>query len=315
MDFTIVLCTYNRAANLPDCIAHSAVQQDTDGIDWELLVVDNNSNDDTASVVERLQREHPISIRYAFEPKQGLSNARNCGIRESKSTRVIFIDDDILVTPLWLNAYAKTFAARDCDAVGGRIRVRSTIPLPAWIRPEMMGFLGQLDFGDDPCQLDGLDRAPFGGNMAFHRRALDRVGDFDPTLGRKGSNDDAEGLFKGEETEYFRRLVTGGGTIWYAPDAAVAHHILPYQLERRFFLTIHFNEGYRKARSAPIAEGRALLGAPLYLYNQTLRSLGRYLGQSLRHGPNSSMRQLMTTANFLGRIRGHMVGRAGTTYK
>jgi hypothetical protein len=170
----------------------------------------------------------------------------------------------------------------------------------------MMGFLGQLDHGDEPCELDGLERAPFGGNMAFHRRALERVGDFDPNLGRKGDVKNADGLYKGEETEYFRRLVETGGAIWYVPEAAVEHYILPYQLQRRFFLKIHYNEGYLRARYAPAAEGRTLLGAPLYLYRQTLRALGRYLGQTLRNGPSSSMRQLMTTANFVGRIRGHM---------
>jgi hypothetical protein len=206
--------------------------------------------------------------------------------------------------------YARMFAERDCDAVGGRIRVRSPAPLPAWIRPEMAGFLGELEFGDEPCELDGVERSPFGGNMAFHRRALQRVGDFDPALGRKGSGESADELFKGEETEYFRRLTESGGTIWYAPAAAVDHHILPYQLERRFFLTIHYNEGYQCVRDGPPAEGRTLFGAPLYIYRQTLRSLSRYLGQTLRRGPDSSMRQLMTTANFLGRIRGYMDKRA-----
>jgi glycosyltransferase involved in cell wall biosynthesis len=306
MDFSVVLCTYNRAANLPACIGALAAQEGEECIDWEVLVVDNNSSDDTAATVEHLQAEHPIRLRYAFEPKQGLSNARNCGIRESAGTHVIFIDDDILATPRWLRSYAQTFAEHDCDAAGGRILVESPARLPAWIRPEMMGFLGQQDFGDEPCELDGVDRYPFGGNMAFHRRALARVGDFDPNLGRKGTGASADELFKGEETAYFRALVAGGGRIRYAPGAEVTHRILPYQLKRRFFLTIHYNEGYQAARRAPPAEGRTLLGAPFYLYSQTLRAFGRYLGHTLRRGPNASMRQLMTLAYFVGRLRCQM---------
>jgi glycosyltransferase involved in cell wall biosynthesis len=306
MDFSVIVCTYNRAANLPDCIAHLADQRDTDGIDWEVLVVDNNSSDDTAATVERLARGGPPDLRYAFEPRQGLSNARNCGIRHSRGGHVVFIDDDILVTPAWLRSYADIFAAHDCDAAGGPIRVLSPRPLPRWIGPEMMGFLGELDYGERPCALDGVERYPFGGNMGFHRRALERVGDFDPRLGRSGSGGSADELFKGEETAYFRTLAEAGGKIWYAPQAAVTHRILPYQLQRRFFLTIHFNEGYQAVQKGPPAEGRTFLGAPLYLYPQTLRAFGRYLGHTLRHGADRSMRQLMTAAYFVGRLRGHM---------
>lgn len=309
MDFSVILCTYNRAANLPACISLLANQQHIDDVDWEVLVVDNNSSDDTAATVKGLQRAHPIALRYGFEPKQGLSNARNFGIRETEGTHVVFIDDDILVTPHWLKSYAETFAQYDCDAVGGRILVHSPATLPRWIRPEMMGFLGQLDYGDEACELDGIQRFPFGGNMAYHRRALERIGDFDPNLGRKGSGDTADELFKGEETQYFQRLAATGSTIRYAPAAAVEHHILPYQLRRRFFLTIHYNEGYQAARDGPAPTGRTLFGAPLYIYPQTLRAFGRWLAQTARQGPDASMRQLMGLAYFIGRIRSFMARR------
>ncbi len=306
MDYSVVVCTYNRAANLPACIGGLARQEGTEGIPWEVLVVDNNSSDDTAATVERLRHEYPIRLGYTFEPKQGLSNARNRGIRASAGTRVVFIDDDILVAPRWLASYAAAFAEHDCDAAGGPILVKSPAPLPGWVRPEMMGFLGQLDYGDAPCGLDGVERFPFGGNMAFHRRALELVGDFDPNLGRKGSGQSAEELFKGEETAYFRALASAGGIIRYVPAATVHHHILPYQLERRFFLTIHYNEGYQGGRNAPPPEGPTFLGVPLYLYRQTLRAGARFLGQTLKGGPNSSMRAMMTTAWFLGRVRSYM---------
>jgi glycosyltransferase involved in cell wall biosynthesis len=314
MDFSVVICTYNRGHNLPTCIAALASQQETEDIDWEVLVVDNNSSDDTAAIVEHLRREHALRLRYTFEPKQGLSNARNCGIRESTGTRVIFIDDDILVAPGWLQSFAQVFAAHDCDAAGGRILVAAPKPVPAWIGPQMMGFLGQLDYGDEACALDGVQRYPFGGNMAFHRRALDRIGGFDANLGRKGSGSSPDDLFKGEETAYFRALAAAGGRIWYAPGATVTHHILPYQLKRRFFLTIHYNEGFQSVRDGPPAQGRTLWGAPLFLYPQTLRAVGRYVGETLRHGSDASMRQLMTAAYFVGRLRSHMQkGRAGRT--
>jgi len=309
MDFSVIVCTYNRAANLPGCIAHLAAQEGMENLEWEVVVVDNNSTDDTAATIERLAQDAPINLRYMFEPVQGLSSARNRGIRESDSTYLIFIDDDIHVTPQWLRAYADVFATRDCDAAGGPILVESPKPLPDWIQPEMMGFLGQLDYGEEPAALDGLNRHPFGGNMAFHRRALGLVGDFDPDLGRKGVGASADELFKGEETEYFRQLAARGGSIWYTPGAVVKHRILPYQLKRRFFLTIHYNEGYQSLALEPPYQGRKFLGAPLFLYAQTLRAVGRYGWKTLANGPDHSMRQLMTVAYFVGRIRAFMTGR------
>lgn len=306
MDFSVILCTYNRAANLPACIDHLNAQQGIDDIDWEVVVVDNNSTDDTADTVARLIEQSPLHMRYLFEPTQGLSSARNCGIRGSMGRHVIFIDDDIHAAPGWLRAYADAFAAHDCDAVGGRILVASPLPLPKWIQPEMMGFLGQFDHGDQPLPLDGRRQHPFGGNMAFHRRAIERVGDFDPELGRKGEGKSPDELFKGEETEYFRLFSETGGKVWYAPGAVVTHHILPYQLKRRFFLTIHYNEGVQSVAFEKPYRGPTLLGAPRFVYPQALRALLRYLGETLVKGPNGSMRQMMTAAYFFGRLRAFM---------
>jgi hypothetical protein len=94
------------------------------------------------------------------------------------------------------------------------------------------------------------------------------------------------------------------------PEAEVEHRILPYQLRRRFFLTIHFNEGLQTGRFASAPEGKTFLGAPLYLYNLTLRAVSRWLTQTLREGPDGSMRRLITLAHFIGQVRGNMVGSA-----
>ena len=303
IDFAVVVCTYNRAGNLPGCIEHLAAQRGVRDLRWEILVVDNNSDDDTAEVVRRLQASHPGRLRYVFEPEQGVAHARNRGIRETDGCHILYVDDDVRVTPDWLAAVRETFATTGCDAIAGRILVHPPTPLPRWITDDMMGFLGQLDLGEEPRRLDGALEYPFAGNMAIKRAVVERVGVFDTSLGRRGNPAGREGLYKGEEPELFGRLAAADGDIRYAPRAVAVHHILAYQLQRRFFLTIHYNEGYQRVRDEPPAPGRTLMGVPLYLYVQTLRAFRRYLGQTLRHGPNGSMRRLMTAAYFLGRIR------------
>ena len=104
MDFTVIVCTYNRCQNLASCLHALARQERVGGIHWEVLVVDNNSSDDTRQTVERLGRELPIKVRYAREPQQGLNHARNCGVANSQGTHFTFVDDDIRVGPQWLAA-------------------------------------------------------------------------------------------------------------------------------------------------------------------------------------------------------------------
>ena len=116
MEFTVIVCTYRRAANLPVCLGQLARQRGVESRQWEVLVVDNNSPDDTRQVVERLAAELPIQVRYAFEPEQGLNHARNHGVRASQSTYFCFVDDDILVSEDWLAALFKAFERNDADA-------------------------------------------------------------------------------------------------------------------------------------------------------------------------------------------------------
>lgn len=305
-EISVILCTYNRAHNLAECFAHLDRQERAEDVDWGLVVVDNNSSDDTADTVKLLSADCGFPARYLFEGKQGLSHARNCGIDGTESPCVVFIDDDIRVEPTWIRAIHDTFQDKDCDAVGGPIHVVSPEPLPKWIKPDMLGFLGEVDYGDAPRQLDGVNESPFGGNMAFRRTALESVGRFNPELGRKGEGSQADELFKGEETDFFSRLAKQGGTIWYHPLAGVRHEILPYQLTRRFFLTLHYNEGLLSGRLDRGAHPRAVFGIPLFLFPQFLRAAGRYLGQTLGQGPNQSVRRLMTVAYFLGKMRGYM---------
>src|SRR5690348_4053410 len=204
MDFTVIVCTYNRCQNLASCLGALAGQEGIDGLDWEVLVVDNNSSDDTPGTVERLGRELPIKVRYTKEPQQGLNRARNRGVTESKGTCFTFVDDDIQVSRHWLAALHDAFARTDADAVGGRIHLDPSVRLPDWVvrGSEIRGFLGYQDFGDEPFRMDGVSKYPFGGNMSFHRRVVERIGLFDPKLGRKGEGRKRGELFKGAETDY-----------------------------------------------------------------------------------------------------------------
>jgi len=300
MDISIIICSYNRSMNLPECFSCLENQEITDPIQWEVLLVDNNSTDKTKDVTENFISKSTLNIRYLFESQQGLSAARNKGISESESTYLIFIDDDIRVTQNWLQSIYSTFKQFDCDAVGGRIHIESPEKLPKWISPDMYGFLGHQDFGTSLHQIDGIKESPFGGNMAIQRRVFNLIGNFDVNMGRKGEGFKKEEIFKGEETDFFNRLVAAAGIFYYHPDALVFHKILPHQLKKGFFLSLHNNSGILQAKSDTTTYKREFLGVPLFIYPQLFRAFWRYLITTLTKGPNQSMRQLMNVSYFLG---------------
>jgi glycosyltransferase involved in cell wall biosynthesis len=307
MDFTAIICTYNRASNLPRCLGALARQNGVQDIEWEVLVVDNNSTDETPAAVERLARELPIAIRYTRENQQGLNYARNTGIRESAGACFSYVDDDIEVSPDWLAFLYRNFVANDADAVGGRIHLDPSTQLPKWIRDnEMKGFLGFQDFGDEPFRMDGVKRYPYGGNMAFNRRVVERIGYFNPLLGRKGAGTKRSELFKGAETDYFHRLAAAGeARIFYEPNAIVYHQVQPFQLEKRYFRTIHFNAGLQRAYYDQTRFPHTLLGVPRYYYSLLARGLAKYLGEVVTRGPDWAFRQQMNVAHLVGAMLGY----------
>lgn len=308
MEFTVIVCTYRRAANLPICLGQLARQKGVGSREWEVLVVDNNSPDDTADVVARLAQELPIKVRYAREPEQGLNHARNHGIRASNSTYFSYVDDDILVSDGWLASLFAAFERNDADAVGGRIHIDPSVHLPKWIRPEaeMLGFLGHQDFGDEPFTMDGDARYPYGGNMAFNRRVVERIGYFNTRLGRKGEGRKRSELFKGAETDYFQRMAAAGGArIVYEPEAIVYHRVMPFQVRKAYFRTIHFNAGFQRAFHDDTPFPSTLLGVPRFYYLQLIRGIGKYLALAASMGPDYAFRQQMNVGNMIGTMLGY----------
>lgn len=305
MEVSIIISTFNRSSNLNDCLQHLEDQKNTEHFAWEALVVDNNSTDDTKKVTETLKKKLSINIRYVFESNQGLSYARNCGIDESAAEYVIFIDDDIRVTPSWLAAIHHRFVAEDCDAVGGIIHVESPEFLPAWITENMYGFLGHRDFGEHAFKMNGIDQFPFGGNMAVRRSVAASLNGFDTRMGRKGEGKKREELFKGEETDFFHRLAKTDCTLWYEPDAIVLHKILPYQLRKNFFRTLHYNAGYQKSMLDASTLQRHFQGVPLFIFTQTMVAALKYLRQIFSLGLDNAFRQQMNISYFIGMIYGY----------
>jgi glycosyltransferase involved in cell wall biosynthesis len=238
MKISVILCTYNRCDSLAKALASVAVSELPDNIDWEVLVVDNNSRDQTRQVAQDFcgRNRH---IRYLFESKQGKSNALNLAIRESRGDVLAFMDDDVTVEPDWLRNLTTPLQSGPWSGVGGRILPPKDFSAPPWLTLEgpykMGGILALFDRGSDPAD---LDVPPFGTNMAFRKIMFDKFGGFRTDLGAPPGN-----TVRGEDTEFCQRLLNAGERIRYEPSAIVHHAVPPERLTEKYFLSWWFVYG------------------------------------------------------------------------
>ena len=290
----------NRSNRLIRTLKSLQSQDLPENFAWEVVVVDNNSTDDTPEKVREFARNSAVIVRYVKERNQGLSHARNKGVAEARGRYLHFTEDDeIADKDLILEIYG-TFETFQCDCVGGRIYLKCEDEMPRWLTRELWGFLGYLDYGDNTLQMDE-QRYPFGGNMTFSREVFKRIGLFNVNMGRKGDQ-----LFGGEEVDFFRRLLFAGGKGVYQPKALVYHIIDKSRLKKNYFRTLHYNEGMQRALLDDEVCLRSLFGVPLFIFPQLLRSVGNYVWTTFSHGWNKSFRKEMNIWYFLGYMRGRI---------
>lgn len=298
MDCSVIVCTYNRAASLRDTLAALAAQEAAPGLEWEVLVVDNNSRDDTRRVVEAAQRTWP-RLRYVFESAQGLSHARNRGIAESTGEILLFTDDDVLPEPDWLAATLAGLARHRADACGGYIAPIWESPPPAWLTERFYGFLAVRTDRTDDYPITGPEQAPFGANMAVRRRVFDQVGGFDTSRGRKGKV-----LASGEDGELFERILRAGFKAVFLGSSKVHHKVESFRLTKRYFRHWRFQTSRNIAQSRGISGQRRLFNIPVYVFPQFLRAVARMLWGHLTQPSDEAFNREIVVFHFMGLMQG-----------
>ena len=186
-DATVLICTYNRASYLADTLDSIAALDTPAGVSWDVLVVDNNSSDDTRAVVETRIARYPVPLRYLFEGTQGKSNALNTGMRATPARLIVFTDDDVRVPHNWLEAAVRPLLERaDIDYTGGPVAPMWGAPCPRWLDPRgnLGGTIAVKDHGPEPFVFEERWRTPLGVNMAVRRARIERIGGFRPARRR-----------------------------------------------------------------------------------------------------------------------------------
>lgn len=259
---TVVLCTFNRCQFLEKVLQSLSMLVLPDSVDWEVVVVDNNSSDQTRVLVEDFCRRYPERLRYVFEPQPGLSHARNAGIREARGDIIAFTDDDVLIPPTWLQALTAGLRDGQWAGAGGRILPEQTFVPPSWLRGENKYALAPLPVFDLGPDAERLFEPPFGANMAFRKEMFIKYGHFRTDLGRSPGN-----LMSNEDTEFGHRLLSGGEQLRYEPAATIYHPISENRLQKKYFLAWWYDKGRADIRTFGVRPAKWYLsGIPLYLF-------------------------------------------------
>jgi len=217
---TIAICTYNRADYLRDTLRDLA-NQSADKSQFEILVINNNSTDETESVCEEfLDKHRELKFTFVNETRQGLSYARNRAVSEADSDVILYIDDDVqLKSDFVTSALNHMKKYPDADCAGGRIYVHFDSGEPDWIPDELMPMFGLHDLGNSD-RIYPKSNFPRGGNMLIKRDVFESIGRFPTDLGRIGKK-----LLGSEEKAFFDKAREKGFTLYYWPEMELNHRI------------------------------------------------------------------------------------------
>lgn len=229
---SIIICTYNRDKFLYDALQHVAVN-DFPTEEYEIVLVNNNSTDNTEKECNRFAEDFPkVQFRYFVESKQGLSHARNRGIDESRGDVLVFLDDDSFVKPDYLSNLKKQLENHaEAMAFGGKITpLFESGEAPKWLCKWTYSWVSAIDKGDKVVLFEGKSY-PIGANMGFRESCLEKCGNFNTELGRSKKN-----LMGGEEKDIFNRLKENDMPIYYFPDIQVEHVIPPQRTTKEYIV-------------------------------------------------------------------------------
>ncbi|NET09678.1 MAG: glycosyltransferase family 2 protein [Symploca sp. SIO2B6] len=231
IDFTVAIPIYNGVDRIIEVINHLELQVNTEAIAWEILIVDNNSNDGLAEVIQDLQREwsHPFPLRYILEPQQGVTYARCRAIHVAKGRYIGFLDDDNLADPHWVtSAYSFGEKYPQVGAYGSQILPHyESSPPPQF--DQVKALLAIRNLGDiaKPFNPEGLQLPPTAGLVVRKDAWVNSIPE-KMTRMTRGGDDYQISLY----------MYNQGWQIWYNPDMQISHQIPAWRMEKDYLRSL-----------------------------------------------------------------------------
>jgi glycosyltransferase involved in cell wall biosynthesis len=250
----------------------------------KIIVVDNNSTDDTKAVINDAAERSHGRVSYVFEKKQGRSPALNAGVAVATGDLIGFIDDDEEIDESWYETILEAFTNNQVDFIGGPYVPRFESEIPEWLPKDHTAVVGIVDGGDKVVPFDkSYPGILMGGNAVFTRELLQQVGPYSTALGRSGTR-----LLSCEDEDMYQRLMAAGARGLYLPHLIVYHFIPVERLTKRYHRSWCF---WQSVSSAVLDRIRPqstpyVWGVPRYFYGRALRGMLRLV--SVRNREPSS---------------------------
>lgn len=237
VNFTVAIPTYNGENRLPEVLDRLRSQIGTDHFTWEIIVVDNNSTDNTAKVVQEYQAKWPSTalLRYCFEAEQGAAFARQRAVEESRGTFIGFLDDDNLPSDNWVAmAYAFGQEHPQIGAYGSQIHGQFDTEPPEYLK-KFACFLAIIERGSQAHCYDRKKKMlPPGAGLVVRKQAWCENVPRRLVLNHKGK----ESGLASEDLEALLHIQQAGWEIWYNPQMCVYHQIPHWRLEREHLISL-----------------------------------------------------------------------------
>jgi len=299
MHITIAICTWNRADLLRQTLDGMTRLLIPPELDWELVVINNNSTDATPAVISEAADRLPI--RGCFEPHQGKSHALNLATTEARGEYIVWTDDDVLVDQHWLAEYAAAFQRRpDASFFGGPIEPWLVPPSPDWLTcvfNRVSNVYGARDLGPEPVRLT-VQTLPFGANMAV-RTAEQRRFPYDPAVSRR-----PDSPVRGEETFMLRRMLDAGCEGWWVPDARVRHWVPRGHQTLAYIRDYFVGLGQARAMGPQPSHYTWLFGRPRFIWRQAIEEEVRYWATRMVSRPETWIQHFIRASLAWGQLRG-----------
>lgn len=232
-EISLTICTYNRCNYLRDTLRSVRSQEQLKQI--ELLIIDNNSTDDTAAVAKDfIHSVSDFEARYFFEPNKGLSFARNRGLAEAKAPVIAYIDDDVELSPNYLKELLHFFRENpQAMGAGGKVLPKYENGIePHWMNKYLNGFVGRVDHGNQVKLFEPPMKYPAGCNMIYKKSLLLEAGGFNNKL-----------TFRSDDKYIFQQVKKLTKEIYYVPDAWLYHIVDSKRLEFSNFKKLFLKTG------------------------------------------------------------------------
>ncbi|MDY6784149.1 MAG: hormogonium polysaccharide biosynthesis glycosyltransferase HpsE [Cyanobacteriota bacterium] len=239
MDLTVAICTHNGADRLPDVLECLRGQILTESFVWEVLVVDNNSTDETSRIIRQFQENWSVDVPLigSFEAQQGLAYARRKAIAQARGKLIAFLDDDNLPTETWIAAVERFGRCHPrVGAYGSCIQGQYELEPPPNFK-RIASFLAIVDRGKTAfCYNRRKDWVfPAGAGLVVRKQVwLDAVPTTPVLAGVKGKS--LRG--KGEDIETLTYIRKAGWEIWHNPEMQIYHKIPARRLERQYLIRL-----------------------------------------------------------------------------